>query len=30
MLVAQTRLERLTLITHDEAIRAYEVDILMP
>ena len=29
MLVAQARLDRLTLITHDEAIKAYDVDVLM-
>ena len=29
MLVAQARLDRLTLVTHDEAIQAYEVDVLM-
>lgn len=29
MLVAQARLERLTIVTHDQAIRAYDVDILM-
>ena len=29
MLVAQAHLDKLTLVTHDEAIRAYEVDVLM-
>ena len=29
MLVAQARLDRLTLITHDEAIKAYDVDVLI-
>lgn len=29
MLVAQACLDKLTLITHDEAIQAYDVDILM-
>ncbi len=28
MLVAQARLERLTLVTHDERLRGYHVDVL--
>ncbi len=30
MLVAQARIERLVLVTHDVNIRAYDVDLLMP
>jgi PIN domain nuclease of toxin-antitoxin system len=29
MLVAQAHLDRLTLVTHDEAIQAYDVDVMM-